>query len=104
MNDDVYRALRQQWKNVAELRLYMGEEWRPLKGVENIVFVGYQDTVSQKVLTAQLRQMEESGLVIRTVYPEVPPRAEYTLTEPDYRLKPILGAIWNWGEAYSQHT
>lgn len=42
MNDDVYRALQKQRKNVAELRRYMGEEWKPLKGFENIVFVGYQ--------------------------------------------------------------
>lgn len=56
--------------------------------------------VSQKVLTAQLRQMEENGLLIRTVYPEVPPRVEYTLTELGYSLKPILDAMWNWGENY----
>lgn len=56
--------------------------------------------VSQKVLTAQLRQMEDSGLLIRTVYPEVPPRVEYTLTEVGYSLKPILDAMWNWGEEY----
>ena len=56
--------------------------------------------VSQKVLTAQLRQMEESGLLIRTVYPEVPPRVEYTLTELGYSLKPILDAMWTWGESY----
>ena len=56
--------------------------------------------VSQKVLTAQLRQMEESGLLTRTVYPEVPPRVEYTLTELGRSLKPILDAMWNWGEAY----
>lgn len=56
--------------------------------------------VTQKVLTAQLRQMEESGLVIRTVYPEVPPRVEYTLTELGYSLKPILDAMWDWGENY----
>lgn len=56
--------------------------------------------VSQKVLTAQLRQMEDSGLLIRTVYPEVPPRVEYTLTELGYSLKPILDAMQNWGEAY----
>lgn len=56
--------------------------------------------VSQKVLTAQLRQMEESGLLTRTVYPEVPPRVEYTLTELGYSLKPILDAMWDWGETY----
>lgn len=50
-------------------------------------------SVSQKVLTAQLREMEASGLLIRTVYPQVPPRVEYTLTELGYSLKPILDAI-----------
>ena len=56
--------------------------------------------VSQKVLTSQLRQMEESGLLIRTVYPEVPPRVEYALTELGHSLKPVLDAMWDWGEAY----
>lgn len=56
--------------------------------------------VSQKVLTAQLRAMEESGLLTRTVYPEVPPRVEYTLTELGRSLQPILDAMWNWGEGY----
>lgn len=54
--------------------------------------------VSQKVLTAQLRQMENSGLLTRTVYPEVPPRVEYTLTELGYSLKPVLDAMWDWGQ------
>ena len=57
-------------------------------------------SVSQKVLTAQLREMEQSGLLVRTVYPEVPPRVEYTLTELGQSLKPILDALQNWGEAY----
>ena len=57
-------------------------------------------SVSQKVLTAQLREMERSGLLTRTVYPEVPPRVEYTLTALGYSLKPILDAMRNWGEAY----
>ena len=56
--------------------------------------------VTQKVLTSQLRQMEESGLLTRKVYAEVPPRVEYTLTELGYSLKPILDAMWAWGEAY----
>lgn len=57
-------------------------------------------SVSQKVLTAQLRDMEESGLVNRKVYAEVPPRVEYSLTELGQSLKPILDAMWNWGEGY----
>ena len=57
-------------------------------------------SVSQKVLTAQLRDMEESGLVSRKVYAEVPPRVEYSLTELGQSLKPILDSMWNWGEGY----
>lgn len=49
--------------------------------------------VSQKVLTAQLRQMEQSGLVNRKVYAEVPPKVEYSLTDVGYSLKPILDAM-----------
>ena len=56
--------------------------------------------VSQKVLTSQLREMEQSGLLIRTVYPAVPPRVEYTLTDLGRSLKPILDAMQSWGEAY----
>ena len=57
-------------------------------------------TVSQKVLTAQLRDMEEKGLLNRKVYAEVPPRVEYTLTETGYSLKPVLDAMWAWGADY----
>lgn len=56
--------------------------------------------VSQKILTAQLRQMESSGLVNRKVYAEVPPRVEYSLTELGFSLKPILDAMWEWGTDY----
>lgn len=58
--------------------------------------------VSQKVLTAQLRQMEASGLVTRKVYAEVPPRVEYTLTDLGYSLQPILIAMHDWGEEYKE--
>lgn len=56
--------------------------------------------VSQKVLTAQLRDMEQKELINRKVYAEVPPRVEYTLTEMGYSLKPVLDAMKNWGEEY----
>ena len=59
-------------------------------------------SVSQKVLTAQLRDMEENGLVNRKVYAEVPPRVEYSLTELGQSLKPILDAMWSWGEDYKE--
>ena len=58
--------------------------------------------VSQKVLTSQLRQMEQSGLVHRKVYAAVPPRVEYSLTELGFSLHPIMDAMWDWGEAYKK--
>ena len=58
--------------------------------------------VSQKVLTANLRSMEEDGLLTRKVYAEVPPRVEYTLTETGMSLKPVLDAMWTWGEEYKR--
>ena len=60
--------------------------------------------VSQKVLAAQLRDMEKSGLVHREVYAEVPPRVEYSLTPLGRSLKPIMDAMWAWGEQYKQQN
>ena len=56
--------------------------------------------VSQKVLTTNLRAMEEDGLVTRKVYAEIPPRVEYTLTETGKSLKPVLDAMDKWGSEY----
>lgn len=58
--------------------------------------------ISQKVLTNQLRQMETDGLVHREVYAQVPPKVEYSLTDLGKSLKPILDAMWNWGEEYKK--
>lgn len=58
--------------------------------------------ITQKVLTSNLRDMEASGLLTRTVYAEVPPRVEYTLTETGRSLKPILDAMWDWGLSYKE--
>jgi DNA-binding HxlR family transcriptional regulator len=56
--------------------------------------------ISQKMLTQQLRQMEADNLVSRKIYPEVPPRVEYSLTEIGKSLKPILDAMHRWGAKY----
>ena len=56
--------------------------------------------ISQKVLTANLRAMEENGLLISTVYAQVPPKVEYTLTDTGYSLKPVLDAMVQWGIKY----
>ena len=56
--------------------------------------------ISQKVLTDSLRSMEADGIITRTVYPEVPPRVEYSLTELGKSLKPFLDSMQMWGEAY----
>lgn len=59
-------------------------------------------SISQKVLTSNLRSMEESGLLTREVFPEVPPRVEYTLTETGRSLKPILDVMKEWGADYKK--
>lgn len=56
--------------------------------------------VSQKVLTANLRSLEEKGIIEREVFPEVPPRVEYTLTELGKTLEPIIDSMHAWGEFY----
>ena len=56
--------------------------------------------ISQKVLTAHLRSMEDDGLVNRKIYAQIPPRVEYSLTETGWSLKPVLDAMVQWGETY----
>ena len=60
--------------------------------------------VSQKVLTSNLRSMEESGLLTRKVYAEVPPRVEYSLTNHGQSLMPVLHAMYNWGKEYGENV
>lgn len=60
------------------------------------------DGISQKVLTDSLRTMEEDGIITRTVYPEVPPRVEYALSELGETMRPILDAMMQWGIDYKK--
>ncbi len=60
------------------------------------------DGISQKVLTDSLRQMETDGIITRTVYPEVPPRVEYALSELGESMRPILASMEQWGDSYKE--
>lgn len=59
--------------------------------------------ISQKVLTDSLRSMEADGIIIRTVYPEVPPHVEYSLSELGATMRPIIKAMENWGNEYKNN-
>ena len=60
------------------------------------------DGISQKVLTDSLRSMEQDGIITRTVYPEVPPRVEYALSELGESMRPIINAMEVWGKDYKE--
>lgn len=61
------------------------------------------DGISQKVLTDSLRSMEEDGIIMRTVYPEVPPRVEYALSDLGESMRPIIQAMEQWGTEYKKN-
>ena len=62
------------------------------------------DGISQKVLTDNLRQLESDGIITRTIYPEVPPRVEYALSDLGNSMRPILDAMQEWGNAYKNNN
>lgn len=60
--------------------------------------------ITQKVLTSKLREMEELGLLERKIYPQIPPKVEYTLTDIGYSLRPVLESLKEWGKDYKRYT
>ncbi len=85
----------------------IGGKWKPLilwaLGDETLRFNELQKklfNVNTKMLTKQLRELEEDGVIIRTVYPQVPPRVEYSITDFGKTLIPILEALSAWGADY----
>ena len=60
--------------------------------------------ISQKVLTDSLRSLESDGIITRTVYPEVPPRVEYSLSELGESMRPIIDSMEAWGISYQKQT
>ena len=87
------KVLEGRWKLVILFHLFGGKVLR-FSELERAI-----PGVSQKVLTQQLRQMENDGLVTRTVHPQVPPKVEYSLTDWGQALCPALDAILVWSEA-----
>jgi DNA-binding HxlR family transcriptional regulator len=55
---------------------------------------------TQRMLTLQLRELEEDGIVDRKIYPEVPPKVEYSISKRGESLKPIIGEMWTWGKSF----
>ena len=82
-----------KWKLLI-LRNLLARPWRFNELRKNL------EGISQKVLTDSLRSMEEDGIITRTVYPEVPPRVEYSLSELGESMCPIIKAMEQWGIDY----
>ena len=89
----------------------MGGTWKPivlfhlLHGTKRFSELARAiPNVTQRMLTLQLRELEEAGIVQRTVYAEVPSRVDYELTVLGRSLQPVLIAMRNWGNAYSQRV
>ena len=87
------RLIGSKWKLLI-LRNLLARPWRFNELKKNL------EGISQKVLTDSLRSLEEDGIVTRTVYPEVPPRVEYSLSEPGDSMRPIISAMEQWGLGY----
>ena len=82
-----------KWKGVALYHLLDGtKRYNELKR--------HVGNVTQRMLTKQLRELEKDGLIVRTVYPVVPPHVEYSLSEKGRTLEPILLALRDWGESH----
>lgn len=84
------RILEGRWKLVILAHLFTHERWR-FSELERAIA-----GISARMLTLQLRELERDGLVMRTVFPEVPPRVEYALTERGRNLCPALEALVAW--------
>lgn len=82
-----------KWKLLI-MRNLLARPWRFNELQKNL------NGISQKVLTDSLRSMEADGIIIRTVYAEVPPRVEYSLSELGESMRPIIGAMEAWGKSY----
>ena len=93
---------------IATVLELIGNKWKVfiirdlLSGTKRFGELKKATGASQKSLAANLREMEDDGIVERKVFPEVPPRVDYTLTDVGYSLASVLDAMADWGEGYKQ--
>ncbi len=94
---------------VATVLTLIGNKWKVLiirdllTGTKRFKELQRSVGCSQKVLTDNLRELESKGLVSRKVYPEVPPRVEYSMTKFGATLSPVLNAMAAWGDEYKKN-
>lgn len=86
-----------KWKSVA--LYYMLAQTRRFNELKRLM-----PSITQRMLTLQLRELERDGLITRTIYPEVPPRVEYALTDLGRTLQPILELLCSWGGQYAERV
>ncbi|MDQ1914049.1 helix-turn-helix domain-containing protein [Paenibacillus sp. GD4] len=86
-----------KWKPVILFHLTFGKK-------RNGEFLRLLPAITQKVLTQQLRELEDDGIIKRTVYNEIPPKVEYELTEFGWSLKDILHLMCRWGDLYVERA
>lgn len=97
--------------NLAEMTLKMiGDRWKVLiiqnlmEGTKRFGELKRElGDITQKVLTSNLRLLEEKGILIRKVYAQIPPRVDYTLTQLGYELKPVIDSMIEWAEEYRKN-
>lgn len=86
-----------KWKGVILYRLMVGEVLR-FNELRRLL-----PNITQRMLTNQLRELENDGLVMRKVYPEVPPKVEYRLSDHGKTLIPVIQALKQWGDVHLEH-
>ncbi len=108
---DSERSLSESANCLAELTVRMiSDQWKVLI-IQNLMNGTKRfgelkkdlGTITQKVLTSNLKAMEKNGLLIRKVYAQIPPKVEYSLTSLGYSLKPVLDSMTEWAEEYTKN-
>lgn len=90
---ETLRVLEGKWKIIILCQLFAAKAPLRFSDLERLI-----DGVNQKMLIQQLKQLEQDGIVLRTVFAQVPPRVEYELTEMGYALGPSMQALIEWAE------